>query len=145
MPLTIRKPYQKKSSVQFQSDEPSMAKQSFKRECDINNIMAKFQKTGAITHANNRTPEYGFATSTDFRESLEMVRKGQELFNELPSSLRAKFSNKVEKFLQFVQDPENTSEMRELGLIQSEDTSAKENDKGPTTEAVGTSKEKDDA
>ena len=44
-----------------QSDMPSMTKQSFKDECDINKIMAKFQKTGAIEHYAKHAPSYGDA------------------------------------------------------------------------------------
>lgn len=112
----IRKPYDKRTRKGFENFEPSLTQQNMKQECDINNIMKKFQKTGALIHANNRSPEYGFATSQDFRESMEIVTHAQEMFDELPSSIRAKFSHNPENFLEFVQNPENASEMVSLGL-----------------------------
>lgn len=92
------------------------AKQSFKTECDINFIMSKFQRTGAITHFNTRAPSYGYAEAVDFREALEIVKTGQEVFAALPSSLRARFENDPAQFLEFVQNPANADEMAELGL-----------------------------
>ncbi len=106
----------------------SLTKQSFTAECDINNIMRKYQKTGAIDHVNKHEASYGFATSDTFQESLDIVARGQSMFNELPSSIRTKFENDPAQFLEFVQNPENTKEMQELGLahkLQQDPTPAK--------------------
>lgn len=92
------------------------AKQSFKTECDINFIIEQFQTKGAITHFNTRQPQYGYAEAVEFREALDIVKKGQELFQALPSSLRARFENDPAQFLEFVQDPANGEEMVALGL-----------------------------
>lgn len=96
--------------------QPSLTKQSFTKECDINTILAKYQKTGAIDHVNKHEASYGFATSLGFQEALELVAKGQKMFEELPSTIRTKFENDPGKFLDFVQNPENIKEMQELGL-----------------------------
>lgn len=92
------------------------AKQGFKTQCDINFIMSQFQRTGAITHFNTRAPSYGYAEAVDFREALEIVKTGQEVFAALPSSLRARFENDPAQFLEFVQNPANADEMAQLGL-----------------------------
>ena len=92
------------------------AKQSFKDECDINQIMAKYQKTGAITHFAKHSPSYGFASSMDFNAAMQLISQAQTMFDELPSKLRARFDNSPDKFLDFVQDPANGDEMRTLGL-----------------------------
>jgi len=102
--------------VQIKFTEPTRTKQSFIAECDINNIMAKFQKTGAITHLQNNQAQYGFASSHDFRESMEIVEKAERMFAELPSSIRAKFNQSPGEFLDFVQNPENADELVDLGL-----------------------------
>jgi len=99
-------------------------KQSFADECDINKIMAKYQKTGAIAHFNRHQPEYGFATSLDLAESMRIVTKANEMFADLPSSVRSKFNNQPGEFLDFVQDPDNASEMVELGLTNPKPESA---------------------
>ncbi len=94
----------------------SRTKQQFKDECDINNILSKYQKSGAVTHVNKHAAEYGFATSEDFTSAMFLVTDAQAMFNELPSSLRTKFKNDPAEFLEFVQDPENADELVELGL-----------------------------
>ena len=108
-PLKER-PYALKSTL------PSMTKQSFKDECNINKIMAKFQKTGALNHYMKFAPEYGDATQVDYADALNVVANANTMFEELPSSIRKKFDNDPAKFLEFVQDEKNAAEMEELGL-----------------------------
>lgn len=91
-------------------------KQDMKDECDINKIMARFQRTGAITHVAKYEPQYGFAPAIEFQEATEIVRQAQQMFDDLPSALRKKFENDPAKFLDFVQDEKNADEMLELGL-----------------------------
>jgi len=116
------RPYALKSSM------PSMTKQSFKDECDINNIMAKFQKTGALTHYMRHAPEYGDATQVEYADALNVVANANTMFEELPSSIRKKFDNDPAKFLEFVQDEKNESEMEELGLKKASSVSSMDPD-----------------
>lgn len=92
------------------------AKQEFKEDADINKIMRKFQKTGAIDHAAKYQPQYGESTPTDFHEAMNIVTRAQSMFNELPSSIRKKFENSAAGFLEFVQDEKNYEEAKELGI-----------------------------
>lgn len=95
----------------------SMTKQAHKDECDINRIMAKYQKTGVITHVAKYAMEYGDATDIDYQTALNTVIEAQRMFADLPSSVRRKFDEDPAEFLAFVQNPENVEEMRELGLV----------------------------
>jgi len=116
-PFTVRSAYSEKERFGDIGDlGTSLTKQSFTEECNINNIMKKYQKTGAIDHVNKHEASYGYATSDDFQTSLEIVARGRDMFNELPSSIRTKFDNDPAKFLDFVQDNKNIKEMQELGL-----------------------------
>jgi len=92
-------------------------KQSFADQCEINNIMARHQKTGALTHINQHQAQYGFATSSDFAESMRIVKTAQDMFNALPSNIRNRCANDPAQFLDFVQDPANELEMQNFGLI----------------------------
>ena len=94
----------------------TVTKQSFKDDCDINLIMAKFVKTGVLSNTREDPPEYGFASSDDFRESMEIVSKANSMFESMPSKIRNKFENDPAKFLDFVQDDKNQTEMQEMGL-----------------------------
>jgi len=112
----IRSAYGPKKSVKFKCKGKSLTKQSFTEECDINKILAKYQKTGAIDHVNKHEPSYGYATSDDFTSAMEIVARGSTMFEELPSSIRTKFENDPAKFLEFVQDEKNIPEMQTMGL-----------------------------
>lgn len=116
--LLIRKPYDVRVRQGISKFDVSQTQQQFKEECNINNILKKYHKTGALEHANSRSAEYGFATSNDFRESMEIITNANEMFAELPSKIRTRFANSPENFLDFVQNPENKAEMASMGLIE---------------------------
>lgn len=94
----------------------SRTEQHFKKECDVNQILAKYQRTGAITHWTQREPTYGEIPFGSLQEAIQMVEQAQESFNALPSQVRKRFQNDPAQFLAFVQDPSNAEEMAELGL-----------------------------
>lgn len=91
------------------------AQQQFKADADINTIMKKFQKTNAMDHVTFHQGSYGYATPMDLHEAMNIVTKAETMFQELPSSLREKFATPG-NFLEYVQDPANGAEARELGL-----------------------------
>lgn len=100
---------------------PSMTKQSFKAECDINNIIKQFSQTGIVTHISDRASKGQYADlpdSADFQEALNIVGAANESFMSLPSKVRDRFGNNPELFLQFLHDPKNEDEARALGLLQ---------------------------
>lgn len=113
----IRSAYDEIDAVQLDASSDPGAKQSFKDECEINNIMAKYQTLGVIEHVAKHEAQYGFATSQSLRESIELQRQANEMFAELPSSTRKKFENSPEQFLDWVQNPENASKLDEMGEI----------------------------
>lgn len=108
--------YSDKSRVQVFFPEPSLTKQSMKDECDINLILAKYQRTGIIDFAAKQEPRYGDASAVDFQQALNVVIRANEMFAELPSSMRKRFQNSPEEFMAFVDDPENVEESIRLGI-----------------------------
>ncbi len=90
--------------------------QSHKRACDINSIMAKYQKTGAIKHLNAHPPKYGDATGPDFTAAQFLVAEQTSIFEELPSKLRRIFKNDPAEYLNFVVDPANADFLEKEGL-----------------------------
>lgn len=103
--------------VRVYFEEDTLTKQSFRDECNINNIMAKYIRTGVIDHANNYQAEYGFALALDYREANEIIIRADAMFLDLPSSVRERFDNDPAEFLAFVQDEANLPEMQEMGLV----------------------------
>ena len=87
MTHNVRSAYGHKFNEGKTFTEPSLTKQSFTEECNINNIMKKYQKTGAIEHVNKHQASYGYATSNTFQECLEIVEKGETMFSELPQEV----------------------------------------------------------
>lgn len=108
--------YGPKRKVAVTFPDQGRTKQSFKDECDINNIMARFQRTGQLP-VTNRTPTYGDIADLDFQGAMDLVAAGREMFATLPAKVRERFANDPAKLLQFMQDPENTPEARKLGLL----------------------------
>ncbi len=125
--LKIRKPYEKFTAKRTVNEERRVTELSHQESCDVNKIMARYVKTGVIDHLNKYGPMYGDIPSIDLQEAIEIQKKANDMFDDLPSAVRNKFENDPGQFLDFVQDPKNKSEMVELGL-------AKEVDKAPVIE-----------
>ena len=103
--------------VQHHFLEDSLTLQSEAEACDINFIMKRFEKTGELTHLMANDPQYGdFSSLPSYQESLEIVHKAHEQFDALSSKVRARFDNDPAKFLAFATDPQNASEMVDMGL-----------------------------
>jgi phage internal scaffolding protein len=115
--VQIRKPHvrEKRVSIDFK-DEETLTQQHHKDEVDINNILRKFQKHGAIEHRNEYRGQYGFATSTTLQEAMDTVIRAETMFNDLPADVRSKFNQDAGQFLDFVQNPENAKELVKMGL-----------------------------
>lgn len=109
--------------LSFPKDE-GRTKQADTKSCDINLIMAKFIKTGAVEHSARHAGSYGFATSLQFHDAMNLIRKADGMFAELPAVVRDRFGNDSARFLDFVQDPSNHDEMVDLGLSEPRDEPA---------------------
>lgn len=115
MPI-IRKAYDRERfALTFVN--PSLTKQASRDECDINQIMRRYQKTGIVEHVNKYQGRYGdFLQVTDYQTALNQVQAANDAFMSLPSSVRSRFDNDPAKFLEFMENPLNQAEMIKLGL-----------------------------
>lgn len=103
--------------LQLMFEGKSRAKQSFRDECDINNIMSKFQKTGVLTHVKQHAGTYADVSHLiSYQDSLSVVMQAQAMFMQLPAKVRAEFSNDPQAFLTFVSDPANVPELIKMGI-----------------------------
>lgn len=97
---------------------PGRTKQSFKDETDINKIVAKYVKTGLMDYVNKNPGTYSDVSDVaNFQDSLNIVRKGRELFDALPADLREEFANDPARLIAFLDDPKNLDKAVELGLV----------------------------
>lgn len=112
--------YGPKSRHQTSFSSDSRTKQSFKAECDVNNIMKRYIKTGMIEFTNRNEPKYGDVTGVTFQNAMDIIAAARGMFHELPARVRDRFQNDPAQFLDFVNNPNNRDEARELGLLKPE-------------------------
>lgn len=113
--VKIKRPY----ALEF--NDESRTKQSFKNEANINNIMARYNKTGVIDHLNSNAGSYGdFSTANSYQDSLNLIISAQNMFDDLPAKIRKRFGNDPALFIEFVDTPGNLQELVEMGLASPE-------------------------
>lgn len=101
----------------FGEDGLSQTKQEFKEECDINEIIRRWTKTGQLPPPRG-IPQYGdFSNVTDYTAAMRSIESADEAFSELPAYMRSRFNNNAGELLDFLADSDNTAEAIELGLI----------------------------
>lgn len=92
--------------------------QSAKDECDINNIIHNFQRTGIIEHLNANAAEfYDLPDDFTYENGVETLRKATDAFSALPSVLRDRFNNDPSEFLTALNDPSHTDFFVDLGIL----------------------------
>lgn len=96
---------------------PSLARQEFAEECDINVIMSRYERTGQLP-VPGYEPRYIDMTGMpgDYQSALEMLRDAEEAFMRLPAVVRREFENDPSQFVAFASDAENLDQMRTWGL-----------------------------
>lgn len=121
--IPFRTAYGEKLRVDLDCGTESMTQQSFAAECDINNIMAKWEKTGVLTHVRSSEPFYGdFLETFDYHSAVNAVHQANDFFMSLPATVRARFQNDAGAFLEFLKDPANKEELISMGLAQATET-----------------------
>lgn len=100
------------------SDLPSLTRQEFADECDINNLMAKFENSGLLpSHVNNAEPRYlDVSNVPDLQQAHEILQQATASFMSLPATVRRDFDNDPIKFINFAENPANIEKMREWKL-----------------------------
>lgn len=103
--------------------KPSLTRQEFKHECDLEKQVRRFAQTpdGAIALQNaqgfQENLQFGDVSDVpDYRTARDMVLSANDRFMQLPAQLRKKFDNDPAVFLDYCSNPENLDEMRKLGL-----------------------------
>lgn len=113
----VRHAYSLRAPVILQSSGVSRTKQSFKDECDINRIMARYAATGTLDFVNRREAQFLDVSDLDFQNAMQIVTESREAFMTLPSALRDRFNNDPSQLLGFLSDDSNREEAIKLGLV----------------------------
>jgi hypothetical protein len=92
--------------------EGNLTHQSFRDECDINNIIELHTRTGLVTHINEQKPQYGEAPEMDLHEAACVHAEIRSAYEDgfEPSD---KGSGEVEPGQEPVKAPEGSQEPSE--------------------------------
>lgn len=121
------------------SDSPSLTKQEFRDECNINNIMKKYRTRGDLTHISSTIGEYGtFDQGEDLLHSRLILQNAEAAFIQLPSGLRRELDHEPANFVDWIKDPENEQRAFDMGLLESIEEKA---EGPPPTPPAGTEAE----
>lgn len=97
---------------------PSVTEQAHANETDINEIVRRYQRTGALP-TRNGAPMYGdFTQVVDYHSAVEAVRQASEAFMMLPPEVRKRFGNNPGELLEFLSNESNREEAVKLGLVE---------------------------
>lgn len=98
--------------------KPTRTKASFQDECDINKLMAMYERNGSLGAVNPYPPQYGdFSNVDDYQTAVNQCIDAQTQFEQLPAKLRDRFQNDPAKLLEFMADEANRAEALDLGII----------------------------
>ena len=97
--------------------EPTRAQQHHKEECDINEILRRFGKTGHMPVNTSEALYPDFSDAVDYHTALNQIIASEREFDLLPSNIRKRFDNDPAKLVYFMQDDKNLNEAIELGLV----------------------------
>lgn len=107
--------------VQVVFAETGRTKPEFKDSCDINYILERYLRTGALP-ISQKMPSYGdYSDPVDFQTAQNLLIKANQQFDSLPAEIRKRFGNDPKEFLEFVSNPGNKEEAVKIGLIQGEE------------------------
>lgn len=99
--------------------EPSLTRQEFLDESDVNNIINSYQTDGILptTRPDGTYADFTDPALQDYQHAQNLVLQAQYDFQRLPARVRERFGNDPASLILFVQDPANQKEAFELGLL----------------------------
>lgn len=93
--------------------------QAAKKECDINQIMSNWKRTGVISHGQSRIPQYEDLTGVpiDYHTSMNELLAADEAFMALPAAVRKAFGNDPGQLLDKFEEPATQKILGDAGLL----------------------------
>ena len=101
-------------------DAKSRTQQEFAEESDVNNIMARYVKTGTIPVYLDRGMLDGDMHEMTYHDMQNVIADANSAFAALPAVIRAEFGNDPAKFVDFALDEDNRPKLREWGMLSPE-------------------------
>lgn len=98
------------------NDMPSKTKQEFADDANINVIIGRFVKTGALP-LSTKVPRYlNLINTPNLQEAIHVMQTAEAHFMRLPAKVRKEFDNDPVKFADFASNKENLPKLIEWGL-----------------------------
>lgn len=99
------------------SIEPSRTRQEFADECDINKLMAQYEKNGILPTVNTAPANYlDVSDVPNLMEAHQILAEATTAFMSLPATVRRDFDNDALQFVAFAENPDNLEKLREWKL-----------------------------
>ena len=117
--------------VQFKCSDESRTKQSFRDECNINNIVRKFAD-GVMPVTNPVEPQYAHSPAMDLKEALDSVFHAKGEFNSLSDDDKSLFDYQQSNYFDFLADPDGYYDEIRAGF--GDQKSAKNDSDSPSEE-----------
>lgn len=97
--------------------EKTYVEQSHARETNLNEIVKKHGISRLALTQQASELVFDDVTTNDFQESMNLIIKGREIFNQLSSEERYEFKNSPEIYLDYVHNPANKDALIERGWM----------------------------
>lgn len=107
----------KRTAVKIDFSECEViTEQHHKDECDILNIVRKYEKLD-IPFPELTEADFGdILDAPTYLDMQNQIAEANSLFDGLPSRIRARFDNSPNMFLEFMSDSKNYDEIEKMGL-----------------------------
>jgi phage internal scaffolding protein len=92
-----------------------ITEQHHSAECDVNNILATYMKTGVLPPVDPNA-KYGDLSDFDYQTLQNQIANANSLFEQLPDNVKNRFGNEPHRFLNFVENEKNYDELVKMGL-----------------------------
>lgn len=113
------------SDLSFEGDK-GVTKQSDLKDCDINAIMKRYERSGVLPDLILKNGSYGdFSDAPTLQEAFEITRHAEEQWSLIDAHIRNRFDNDPVKFAAFANDEKNYDEMAKMGLLKPEVVAAR--------------------
>lgn len=100
--------------------DPTLTESSHAAACDINAQLKLYGRPELIPSNGRQPRSVDTSEIGDYLDAFEQVRAAQELYDSLPAQVHDQFAS-AQEFLEFVDDPANSSQLAGLGLTVTED------------------------
>jgi len=107
-----------RSATDIDTGTEMITKQSMAAECDINNILKQYSKTGIMEHINTANAQWlDLPSQIEYQRSLNTMIAAEDAFAQLPAAVRDYYLNDPENLLAALDNPQQADKLREFGIL----------------------------